>query len=323
MIGHKKIGDPDRKIPSINLLLTYRCTAECSHCFASSSTRKDDPMKISEVQEYLKEGKKAGAKSVWFFGGEPFFYFDLLLRGVEYAKEIGLVPTTTSNAFWATSEELALKRLSLLKEKGLDSVSFSADPFHWEYVPLEYLRNAAKAAEKLGIGGELWNCYFVEKEGDEVLKTCREITTRLLEHDINVGGVVFQGTGAELLAERAPKQPWGEYTKCHNEIGAFRLLTFVYIDPYGYVQPCSGISIGNAKEKKLSEIIRRYDPKSHPILKALQEEGPVGLAKMAMDYGFEPKEYASDCHLCYEARKVLLKHYPEYLAPAIWYEKAK
>jgi hypothetical protein len=62
---------------------------------------------------------------------------------------------------------------------------------------------------------------------------------------------------------------------------------------------------------------------SHPILKVLQEEGPVGLAKMAMDYGFEPTEYASDCYLCYEARKVLLKHYPEYLAPAIWYERAK
>ena len=130
--------DPDRKIPSINLLLTYRCTAECSHCFASSSTSSDDPMKLSEVKEYLEEAKKVGAKSVWFFGGEPFFYFDLLANGVEYAKQIGLTPTTTSNAFWAKSEEAALKRLSLLKERGLHPISFSADPFHWEYVPLGF-----------------------------------------------------------------------------------------------------------------------------------------------------------------------------------------
>jgi hypothetical protein len=40
-------------------------------------------------------------------------------------------------------------------------------------------------------------------------------------------------------------------------------------------------------------------------------------------HGFTPTEYVDECHLCYKARKVLLKHYPEYLAPAIWYEKAK
>jgi hypothetical protein len=280
-------------------------------------------MPLSEVQQYLEEAKKVGAKSVWFFGGEPFFYFDLLVGGVEYAKQIGLTPTTTSNAFWAVSEELALKRLRLLKERGLENVSFSADPFHWEYVPLEYLHNAAQAAEKLGIGGEMWNCYFVEKEGDEVLRLSREITTRLSAHEVSVGGVMFQGTATEILAERAPKQPWMRYNKCHNESFQLRSLGFVSIDPYGYVQPCSGISIGNARERKLSEIIRTYDPRAHPILKVLLEEGPVGLAKMAMNYGFEPTEYVDDCHLCCEARKVLLEHYPEYLAPAIWYERAK
>jgi len=324
MNRHKaSIDNPERKIPGISLLLTYRCTSECSHCFASSSTRKDEPMKLSEVQEYLEEAKKVGAKSVWFFGGEPFFYFDLLLGGIEYAKQLGLVPTTTSNAFWATSEDLASKRMWLLKEKGLERISFSADPFHWEYVPLEYLHNAVQAAEKLGIGGELWNCYFAEKEGDEVLRLSREITTRLLPHEVSVGHVMFQGTAAEVLADHAPKQPWTRYNKCRSESFQLRSLGFLSIDPYGYVQPCSGISIDNAKERKLSEIIKAYDPQAHPILKALLEEGPVGLAKMAMSYGFKPTEYADDCHLCYEARKLLLEHYPKYLAPAIWYRRVK
>jgi len=316
-------GDGNREIPSISLLLTYRCTAECSHCFASSSTSKDDPMELSEVQEYLQEAKKVGAKRVWFFGGEPLFYFDLLVGGIEYARQLGLVPTTTSNAFWAVSEESALKRLCVLKEKGLERISFSADPFHWEYVPLEHIRNAAKAAEKLGISWGIWNCYFVEKEGDEVLRLSREITTRLSAHEIGAGKVTFYGTAAEVLAEHAPKQSWTNYKKCRNESGVFRSLNFVVIDPYGYVQPCSGISIGNAKERKLSDIIKTYNPRTHPIFKALYEEGPVGLAKMAMSYGFKPTEYADACHLCYDARKVLREHYPQYLAPAIWYRRAK
>jgi MoaA/NifB/PqqE/SkfB family radical SAM enzyme len=280
-------------------------------------------MTLSEVREYLDEAKKVGAKSVWFFGGEPLFYFDLLLGGVEYAKQIGLTATTTSNAFWAVSEELALKRLRLLKGKGLAWISFSADPFHWEYVPLEYLRNAAKAAEELGLGGEMWNCYFVEKDGDEVLRLSREITTRLSAHEVSVGHVMFQGTAVEILAERAPKQPWTRYNRCKSESFQLRSLGFVSIDPYGYVQPCSGISIGNAKEKKLSEIIQEYNPETHPIIGPLLKEGPVGLAKKAMSYGFEPTEYVDDCHLCCEARKVLLEYYPEHLAPPIWYRRAK
>ncbi len=73
----------------------------------------------------------------------------------------------------------------------------------------------------------------------------------------------------------------------------------------------------------MSEIIRTYNIEEHPIMKVLRKEGPVGLARMAMNHGFKPTEYADGCHLCYEARKVLLKYYPQYLAPAIWYRKAK
>ena len=46
---------------------------------------------------------RAGATRVWFFGGELFFDFDLLVGGIEYAQQLGLVPTTTSNVFWAVS----------------------------------------------------------------------------------------------------------------------------------------------------------------------------------------------------------------------------
>jgi len=326
------ISDPNPKLQWVNLLLTYKCTAECSHCFTSSSTCKDDPMNLIEVQEYLEEAKKVGASRVWIFGGEPFFYFELLLGATKLAKQFGFHILVTSNAFWAITEESALRRLGLLKEAGLDSIAFSADPFHWEYVPLEYVRNAAKAAEKLGILDGIWNV-VIEEEPAQRLN--REIIARMSTYKIDAGTVTFIGTAAEVLAERVKKQPWIEYDECNIgkeawidynkcKIGrGFQYLGSVDIDPYGYVQRCSGISIGNAKESKLSEIIRIYDIEDHPIMKVLNEQGPVGLAKLAMKYGFRPTEYADGCHLCYEARKVLLKHYPQYLAPTIWYERTK
>lgn len=93
------------------LILTYRCTSECSHCFASSSTSKNDPMKLHEIQEYLEKAKELGAKPIWLLGGEPFLYFDLLLDAVESVKNLGLSIWTTSNAFWTTSEKTALRWL--------------------------------------------------------------------------------------------------------------------------------------------------------------------------------------------------------------------
>jgi hypothetical protein len=322
------IGDPNRKLYGVNLLLTYRCTSECSHCFASSSTSKDTPMELSEVQEYLKEAKRLGASWVWLIGGEPFLYFDLLLGAIETAKHLGLETWTTSNAFWATSEELALRRLHPLKENGLDGISFSADPYHWEYNPLEYVRNAAQATKKLDMEYNISaNCYFVGKGNYSLPKLSREIMTRMVGHRIYADPILFQGTAAEVLAERAPKRPWNEYNECKCALCGQRIKLdqpdTVFIDPYGYVQPCCGISIGNAKEERLSEIIRTHNIKGNPITKVLCEEGPVGLAKMATEYGFEPTEYADGCHLCYESRKVLLKQYPQYLAPAIYYERAK
>lgn len=279
-------------------------------------------MTLSEVREYLAEAKKAGATWVWFFGGEPFLYFDLLASGIEYARQLGLRASTTSNAFWATSEELAVKRLSLLKERGLHWISFSAGPFHCEYVPLEHIRNAISAAQALDILGGVCNCYFVEREGNAVVRRSREISARLSEYEMNLQAVNFTGTAAEVLAQHAPKQPWTNYGECRKLADSRHLII---IDPYGCVQPgaCSGICIGNAREKKLSEIIKTYGPQGHPILKVVDEEGPAGLARMAMSHGFKPTEYADECHLCYEARKVLLNHYPEHLGPAIWYERAK
>jgi len=309
--------------------LTYRCTAECSHCFAASSTRKGEPVELGDIREYLVQAQEAGFPRVWFFGGEPFLYFDLLASGIEEARRLGLESTTTSNAFWATSEKVALKRLHPLKERGLHDISFSADPFHCEYVPLEHVRNAIAAAISLDIfdkSGGVGTRYFIEKHGNDVLGGSREIQVRLLPHAVDAGEITFVGTAAEVLSERPPKQSWEKYRTCGMERSVFRGWEGATVDSCGHVCPGNcplGISVGNLKETRLSELITTYDPQAHPIFKTVYEQGPVGVAKMAMAHGFKPTKYANACHLCYEARKVLLNHYPEHLAPAIYYERAK
>ncbi len=78
-----------RAISDLIIVPTYRCTAECSHCFTASSTRKDGVMKLSDMREYMDEAQEAGAKSVVFFGGEPL-YFDLMEMSIRWRAVLAI-----------------------------------------------------------------------------------------------------------------------------------------------------------------------------------------------------------------------------------------
>ena len=47
------------------------------------------------------------------------------------------------------------------------------------------------------------------------------------------------------------------------------------MDPLGLVHVCQGITIGNAFETPLDEILQRYDPTSHAIVGPLLRGGPA------------------------------------------------
>lgn len=296
-------------------------------------------MGLAELREYLDEERKVmdvipkeGFTYAQFIGGEPFIHLDLLKEGIKHAKQIGLGANIITNSFWATSEELALRRLRQLKEIGLDRLALSVDPFHCDYVPLDHVRNAFRAAKSLGMYVAIpGSCYFDEKDGDYSLRRSREIVTRfspLAEIAADAWHISLQGTANDTFSERAPRHSWtweGFFSGCFMVHTRFHGLDSAAVESYGHVipGPCWGISIGNAQDKKLSEIITTYDPQSHPILGPVYDEGPAGVARLAMEYGFEPTEYISPCHLCTEARRALLDHYPEHLGPAIWYERVK
>jgi hypothetical protein len=73
------------------------------------------------------------------------------------------------------------------------------------------------------------------------------------------------------------------------------------------VDVCWHLSIGNAKETPLSRIITEYDWQRNPLIKALAEEGPMGLLKRQKPLArrFDKSEYVNKCHLCVEVRKHL------------------
>ncbi len=291
-------------LTQIHLLLTYKCTLECDHCFCYSSPSCEGTMNLSQIQNVFNEAEKIGSVVwIYFEGGEPFLYYPILLEGIRLARSKGFKVGIVTNSYWATSVEDAEAWLKPLAEMKIHDLSLSDDQFHYdedENLP----KNARRAAEKLGIPLtiiEIQKPYLEAKPGEGVGKGKAVIG----------GGAMFKGRAVEKLLEGLPTVNSNELNVCPHE--DLENPERVHIDCYGQVQLCQGLSIGNMFQKPLSEIIGDYDPHSHPICGPLIEGGPSFLAE-ELNVPNED-EYVDECHFCYEIRKALIEHYPEYLAP--------
>jgi len=286
------------KLKGLHLLLTYQCTMECDHCFVWSRPSAQETMTFKQINELLSEAEKLGTvKWVWFEGGEPFLYYQIMLKGLSKAAEMGFKTGVLSNAYWATCFEDALEWLRPLAELGVADVGLSSDPYHGEDTEAERVKNGVKAAMKLGIPVG-------------VMATAK-LPDKLVGLPGGVDELMYRGRAAEKLLEEAPRKVWSEIKECPYEdlVNPKR----VHVDPLGYVHVCQGLAIGNAWQNPFSGIIRSYDHSNHPIIQTLVEGGPAALIeKFGLSH---EEEYADACHLCYIARLALRERFPQLLTP--------
>src|SRR5262249_31849546 len=88
-------------------------------------------------------------------GGEPFLDFNLLVKVVAHGATLGAFMTCMTNGYWATSPEVAIAKLRVLKDIGLQSLSVSTSGPHQQFVPLKRVRQALDAARSIGLPTEL------------------------------------------------------------------------------------------------------------------------------------------------------------------------
>jgi len=289
-------------LSGMHLLLTYQCPYECDHCFVWSNPNYTETMTLKQIRELLTEAKKLGTVEwVWFEGGEPFLYYAVMLKGIKEARALGFKVGVLSNSYWATCLEDALEWLRPLAELGVSDMGLSSDLYHGEDLEAERVKNAVEAASKLGISVGIM--------------ATAQMPDKLKGLPGGVSELMYRGRAAKKLLEGAPRKPWVQFKECPHE----KLASpgRVHVDPLGYVHVCQGLTIGNARQRPLSEIIESYDASSHPIMKPLVEGGPAALVK-EFDIPHE-RTYADACHLCYEARLLLRARFPDLLAPGQMY----
>jgi MoaA/NifB/PqqE/SkfB family radical SAM enzyme len=292
------------RLTGLHLLLSYRCTHECDHCFVWSSPRGKSTMTLAQVRDLLHQARDLGTvSSVYFEGGEPFLFYPVLLRGLEEAAALGFQLGIVTNCYWATSVEDAIEWLRPIAELGITDLSLSSDLFHGEAMLTNDAQNAQAAARQLGLPD---NTITIEApEG------CDAYSTGAPGEPIEGGSVRFRGRAASKLVEGVERHPWSEFTACPDEdlVDPGR----VHVDGLGHVHICQGLIIGNVQERPLAEIVESYDPARHPVIGPLLDGGPAELARR---FGLpEGESYADACHLCYLLRDALRPRFPSLLAP--------
>ena len=289
-------------LTGLHLLLTYECNYECDHCFVWGGPSQSGTMTVDIVVNILRQAEALGTiEWIYFEGGEPSLYYELLCTGVRLARQSGFKVGIVTNASWATTEADAMKWLQPFID-AVEDLSISDDAYHGSDDAPAPTHIARQAAERLGIPVDFISVAGVEAA--DVQAVSGQLPT-------GESAVLYRGRAAETLALRAQPKSWEQFTECPWE--ELRYPQRLHVDAFGNLHVCQGISIGNLNESPLTEIIAGYDPDTHPIVGALLAGGPV---EMVNRYGLPHEQaYADVCHLCYISRCKLRGRFPDCLTP--------
>lgn len=288
-------------LKGIHLLLTYKCTSECDHCFVWGSPRQSGVMTLEQIHEILNQARELDTVEwVYFEGGEPFLFYPILLRGVQMATAMGFRVGIVTNAYWAISKNDAEAWLKPFADL-IEDLTVSCDQYHGSDINPSLVENTRDAAKELKIPFGLINVTAPEK-------ITNELVGKLPEGD---SAVMFRGRAARKLTKDIKTYDWASFTTCPHEdlVNPERM----HIDPFGNLHICQGISLGNIFENSLQYICRSYYAESNPVCGPLLKNGPAGLVN---EYQLvHSNKYADACHLCDESRRLLRTKFPDILTP--------
>ncbi len=291
-------------LTAVHVLLTYRCTDTCRHCFVFGGPHQLATFSYGRLEGVLNQLRRVpSVRWVYFEGGEPFLYHPMLLEAVRHATDRGLATAVVTNGYWITSERDLGFYLRPLVAAGLKKLQISVDDLH-RYRRLEHLKpQLLDMSRRFRLTTQILG--VEDKEPNEEPLLLRKGQT------ITEGEIAYRGRAATLLAPDQAAWAWESFDECPHERLDDPLR--VHVDPHGYVHLCQGTLLGNLDGEPLDVLLEEYAPQAHPVVGPLLRGGPAALVT---EHDLEPEEgYADACHLCYHARAQLLDRFPDLLGP--------
>ena len=303
-------------------MVTYRCSAACRHCLVMAAPDQDGARVSVEAAVQYGLDFAALGRAVLIAGGEALLHFHHIVRMARALKAAGVpVAFVESNGSWCTSDAQTLRRLSLLRDAGVQGMYFSVDCFHQEFVPAARVYRGIRLSWELFGRDNVLPSELAPEQAEAAERAAHDVESR---RQAAASHVHFIGRAALDLAPLVPSVPLGELLaqNCATDLDIDQLHE-IQVDPYGFVRPdwCPGVNLGNTHRSRLVDLCRTEHVRRTPLLSEIAARGPVALLPLAERFGIAPRpEYASKCHLCFDLRRQLVEHMPLEFGPRQVYE---
>lgn len=245
-----------KNLNRIEFVVTMACTGRCKHC-SQGEHKKGESIDGRVAAEAVKKiASEYKIDSVMTFGGEPLLEVDTVCAIHKAATEMGVRKRQLiTNGFFSKDTERIKEVAKLLSQSGVNEILLSVDAFHQETIPLNTVKEFAKAVIETGTLIKVQPAWLVNKDNEnpyniQTKELLGEFTDMGIEE--NEGNIIFPaGNALKYFGEYFPKDR--KHKNPYDE------------DPVDVKAICfssNGDILGsNIYEKDIMKIISDYKPK--------------------------------------------------------------
>lgn len=302
---------------TLGFALHKKCPASCSMCCFESNPYSKEELNLTTVRSYINQSKSIDMiKNISFTGGEPFLKYDELIELVLLAHRNSKNATCVTNGYWATSYDIAYKKLNELKQAGLTRISVSHDNYHKKFIQTSNIKHILNAAKNLNIPTTL---AMVRIKNESMGNLINELGNSLYFTNLQIVPCLPVGGASKSFKPE-------EFDKTINTTNLKCIYSGNLAIKYdGSIYPCCSqeicntcLSIGNFEDLSLREALEKI--KNNMILYLLRNvpmDYFINIAKQNLNIEI-PKYAVNPCEICAILFKPQnLKHYYPYIKDTI------
>lgn len=285
---------------NVGIIMTNQCNAACEICCFGCNPANADVIDESFMLACIKQiSEIPEIMTIAFSGGEPFLFPDLLLKGVQCAKQHQRGTAVATNGFWGREQgqEGFAEIVQYLSSLALDKIFISTDAYHNQYVALPVALQAILLSRDL-----------VKSTQVMVGETKHSLQAHEIIHKLGDRKYLMNfSTYPFLRIGKAKELPEAEFYRPYAKRGLFCGYDHIAAIRYdGEVFPCcnqfvfdSLLTLGNIHNTPLKEIVAKT--KQNPLFVVLSIKGFDWFVDVAEEeLGMKLSEtYAGACELCH------------------------
>lgn len=189
-----------KNLNRIEFVVTNACSGRCKHCSQGSHISNEHIDAVIAEQAIYDICSHYNIESLMTFGGEPLLYPETVCTIQNTAKKMNIPQRELITNGYFSKNINRIKQVALmLSQSGVNGICLSVDAFHQETIPLEYVKEFAKAVLKEKISIHTHPAWLVSADDNNPynLKT-RELLKEFCEMGIeqSSGNVIFPSGNA-------------------------------------------------------------------------------------------------------------------------------